>query len=86
MSDKANKLLQHARSAPNGWMKVDLEKLYVAFGFIIEEGSSHTIASHPDHLELVGTIRRSSKELSPAYVKSAVSLIDQLILLESKNG
>ena len=86
LSDKANRLLQRARSSPNGWMKSELEKLYKAFGFIIEEGKGHTLVRHPDHPQLAATVTRSSKELPTAYVKTAVSLIEQLIELESKNG
>lgn len=85
MSAKANSLLQRARASQNGWMKKDLEKLYKAFGFIIEEGRSHTLARHPDHPELAATITRSSKELPTAYIKTAVSLIEKCIELESKN-
>jgi len=86
VSDKASKLLQRAKSSPNGWMKNELLQLYMAFGFIIEEGRSHCIAKHPDHPEVFAAITRSSKELSSGYVRNAVSLIEKVKKLESKNG
>jgi hypothetical protein len=73
----ANKLLARAHDTQHGWTAKELIKLYKSFGFIILAGSRHDLAKH--HLLIDGkkaTITRSSGEIHPDYVKTAIELIE----------
>ena len=77
---KKFKLLQRAKTSPRGWTVSELKELYSSFGFIITNGSSHDIAKHPDlRSKRRATITRSSGDISPAYVTTAVELITELL-------
>jgi predicted RNA binding protein YcfA (HicA-like mRNA interferase family) len=84
-SRKAAKLLERARNSRAGWRAHDLEALYLAFGFEVVAGAgkgSHRILRHPKYKQLRATISDHASELSPAYVTTALQLIDQLLELE----
>ena len=66
------------RSTPFGWGQDDLRHLYLAFGFEVREGGRHLVIRHPGHLDLVATVARHD-ELPPAYARTAVRLIEELI-------
>jgi hypothetical protein len=74
---KMLRLLQRAKDAPAGWSSDELIGLYKSFGFYIEKGRKHDLAKHtnlPDGIK--GTITRSSGEIHPDYVRTAVELIE----------
>ena len=73
------KLLAKARTSPSGWRKGDLDRLYIAWGFVITEGAKHTKCKHPVHRDLKTVFTRSSGEVSRLYVQDAVALIDELV-------
>ena len=74
---QAMRLLQRAKDAPGGWTIDELIKLYLEFGFYIEKGKKHDLAKHPDLPDgIKGTITRSSKEIHPDYVRTALDLIE----------
>lgn len=86
MSKKAKRLLDRARNAPSGWKRVELDALYMGFGFTIESRAKHDMAYHEDYLEdpqLRAMIPRHTK-VNPAYVKQAVKLIEHLITLQNE--
>lgn len=77
---QAHKLLQKAKNSPHGWTRVDIDKLYKSFGFIIKSGNNHDIVKHPDlPNNIKATLTRSSGELHPDYVRHAVKLIETLL-------
>lgn len=78
MADRT-KLLESLRRHKKGKRAADLAELYTSFGFEPCEGGKHLLYSHPDHRDLVGAVTRSSKELLPGYVQTAVKLIDELL-------
>lgn len=74
---KILRLLQRAKDAPAGWSGDELIGLYKDFGFYIEKGRKHDLVKHanlPDGIK--GTITRSSGEIHPDYVRTAVELIE----------
>lgn len=64
-----------------GWGPVDLETLYVGFGFAMREGGKHRVYWHPKHPELRATVTRA-KDLPKGYVQEAIRLIRELKRLE----
>ena len=77
---QAKKLLQKAKDSPHGWTRIEIDKLYKSFGFIIKSGNNHDIVKHPDlPNNFKGTLTRSSGELHPDYVRHAVKLIEKLL-------
>lgn len=79
---RPEQLLQRARHSKSGWRFVEVERLYLGFGFAKKESSKHTLFRHPKHPDLWATVRRSSGELPTGYVAKAVHLIDTLKLRE----
>jgi len=75
---KRQALFDKARNSPYGWQRGDLDDLYTSYGFVIEKGTKHDIAKHPNHLDLRGTLTRSSHNLHPDYVRHAVDMIRKL--------
>jgi hypothetical protein len=73
------KLLSRARNSQAGWRARELQELYTAWGFRVEESARHTKYFHPNHPDLVAFVTRSSGEISKAYVGDAVALIEELI-------
>lgn len=86
MGGKRVRLFQRAKSSPFGWKATELKRLYKKFGFIIEHGSEHDIAKHPEFLQLRATITRSSGELHPDYVRHAVKTIEKLMILKGEEN
>ena len=76
--DPAERLLARIRRTPFGWGQDDLRRLYLAYGFELREGARHLVVRHPDHCDLVTTVARHS-ELPPAYARTAIRLIEELI-------
>lgn len=76
--DQAEKLLARMRRTPFGWGQDDLRRLYLAFDFEVREGARHLVVRHPEHLDLVTTVARHD-ELPPAYARTAVRLIEEVI-------
>ena len=81
MSPKADKLLEQMRNSKSNWKRVDLDKLYEGFGFIITHGSNHDIVKHPNFPQLRASLPRH-RELAKGYVEFAVKLIDKLLELQ----
>ena len=79
MSSKGRKLLERARNSPAGWRSSELVKLYEQFGFEIRQGKNDINAVHPTYRNLRASISKSSGELSPAYARHAVEMIEKLI-------
>ncbi len=86
MTSKADKLLEQMRRSKANWKRVDLDRLYEGFGFIITHGANHDKLKHPDFLE-VRELRASlprHRTLDKVYVEEAIKRIDRL--LELKKG
>jgi hypothetical protein len=84
---KQNKLLQKAKDAPRGWSRIELIELYRAFGFEIVAGAKHDLAKHPSLPNgIKATITRSTGEIHPDYVRTAVELIEMVQEKEAENG
>ncbi len=66
------------RQTPFGWGQDDFRRLYRAYGFEVIEGARHIVVRHPDHPELNTTVARHD-ELDPAYARTAVRLIAELL-------
>lgn len=85
---KRRKLLERAKTAPGSWDRDDLIELYKEFGFFIEARTKHDLAKHvklPDGVK--ATITRSSGDLHPDYVRTAVELIEIVLKsTEAQNG
>ena len=82
MTSKAQKLLERMRRSKSNWKKIDLEKLYEGYGFIITHGATHDIVKHPDFPELRTTLPRHNY-LAKGYVEFAIKLVNRL--LEQRN-
>ena len=61
----------------------DILRLDEGFGFESRQGGSHLIFFHPVHRHLRATIARH-RSLAVGYVQTAISLIEALKALESK--
>lgn len=79
----AESLLQRMKQSKYGWKYNDIIRLYEGFGFESREGGSHRIFFHPVHRQLKATIARH-RSLAVGYVQTAISLIETLKTLESK--
>ena len=82
------RLLQKAKDAPGGWSRLDLIELYETFGFEIVAGTKHDLAKHADlPVGVKATITRSTGDIHPDYVRTAVDLIEIVLKAkEAKNG
>ena len=76
--DRGEKLLARISRTPFGWGADDLRRLYRAYGFEVREGTRHLVVRHPEHHDLVTTVARHD-ELPPAYARTAVRLIEEVI-------
>lgn len=74
------------RRSQHGWKVNDLIMLYTGYGFTIKQGSNHVIVKHPNFPYFRETITRSSSELSPAYIRDAISNIESLGLGETEDS
>ncbi len=81
MTSKAEKLLEQMRASKASWRRVDLDKLYEGFGFVIRHGGNHDIVKHPDFPELRTTLPRH-RDLARGYIEYAVKLVDRLLELQ----
>ena len=86
MPSKAEKLLEQMKRSKSNWKRIDLDRLYEGFGFIITHGTNHDKVKHPDFPEIreLRTTLPRHKTLDKVYVELAVKLIDRL--LELKKG
>lgn len=75
---EAEKLLERMRQTRFGWGQHDFRRLYRAYGFEVIEGKRHIVVRHPDHPDLNTTVARHD-ELDPAYARTAVRLIEELL-------
>lgn len=78
MPSSSEKLFEKAKKTQSGWKRQEIDRLYEGFGFIIRQGSSHDIVSHPDYPHLRQTLPRQRK-IKPVYVRQAVKLIITLL-------
>lgn len=71
------------KQSKHGWGYSDILKLYEGFGFKSRQGGSHLVVFHPVHRHLIATVARH-RNLAVGYIKTAISLIEALKALESK--
>lgn len=84
MPPEAIKLLERMRRSKEGWTRQDLDMLYLGFGFVMRNGSSHDIVTHPDYPQLRETLPRHRK-VAAYLVRNAVKRIDKLLELQMKD-
>jgi len=72
-----DKLLEKMRRSKSGWTFIDLEKLYLGFGFEKHEKSKHTFYMHPIFKHLTASVTRH-RSLPIGYIQHALKLIAQL--------
>jgi hypothetical protein len=80
---KSRDLLKRMQQSPFGWGQDDFRRLYRAYGFEVIEGGRHIVVRHPDHPDLHTTVARHH-ELAPAYARTAVQLITELLRRTAK--
>ena len=87
MGRRAHRLLTRMRQSPAGWGQADLDRLYVAYGFVGQHGARHNVYVHPEYSELRATVPRHT-ELPPMYARWVVKSIDILLALreEERHG
>lgn len=85
MPSRAEKLLESMRRSTANWTRLDLDALYLGYGFEIRRGKRHDIAKHPQYPELRATLPRHSS-LAKGYISYAVKLIDRLLEMEKQGG
>lgn len=61
-----------------GWGQDDFRRLYRGYGFDVTEGARHIVVRHPEFPDLNTTVARHN-DLDPAYARTAVRLIDELL-------
>ena len=61
-----------------GWGQDDFRRLYRGYGFEVTEGARHIVVRHPEFPDLNTTVARHN-DLDPAYARTAVRLIDELL-------
>jgi hypothetical protein len=79
----ADKLLKRMKQSKAQWSHRHLKKLYLGFGFEMDEDGPHTMYIHPRFPRLCTTVTRSSY-LAIGYVQEAIKLIEELQRLEKK--
>ncbi len=79
----ADDLLTRMRRRQAGWSPDDFETLFIGFGFEKHEGGNHTRYRHPRFPQLSATVARH-RELSRAYARDALKLIDELKRLQAE--
>lgn len=84
MPSKSDKLLERMRSSKSNWKRIDIDNLYIGYGFVIKHGANHDIVKHPIYLNLRATLPRH-REIAKVYVEFAVNLIDKLIEIEKES-
>jgi hypothetical protein len=82
---KGQNLLKRIQQSPFGWSQDDFRRLYRMYGFAVSEGGRHIVVRHPDHPDLIATVARH-QELAPAYARTAVRLIEELLRRTAKTG
>jgi hypothetical protein len=84
MPTKAEKLLEKMRNSSQSWKRVDLEKLYNGFGFVIStKTGGHDKVFHPEFPILVTSLPRHNK-LAVTYVKQAVNMVERYLILRGE--
>ena len=78
-------LLERMRRSKGGWRPIDLERLYLGFGFQLKEGGKHRLYFHSRDRSLMATVRRADP-LPTGYVVQAVRLVDVLIEMEESDA
>ena len=71
-------LLRRMRQTPFGWEQDDFRRLDRAYGFAVIEGRRHLVGRQPNYPDLDTTVARH-QELAPAYARTAVRLIEELL-------
>lgn len=82
MVNREEKLLEKAKASPANWKRKDLDRLYEAYGFVIENGAKHDIVKYGKYPELRATLPRHNTVIK-YYVQYAVKLIEEML---EKNG
>jgi len=83
---KRDKLLAKAHQSQKGWTRDEVQRLYLAWGFQVHEGGSHTKYTHPKYPDLFNFVTRSSGIISPDYVEQAIWAIEKLIEREASHA
>lgn len=81
MTSKVEKLLEQMKRSKANWKRMDIERLYEGFGFIITHGANHDKIKHPNFPELRTTLPRHN-DIAKVYVELAIKLVDQLLALQ----
>lgn len=71
-------MLERMRRTRFGWGQGDLRRLYRGYGFAVIEGARHIVIRHPEYPDLNTTVARHD-DLDPAYARTAILLIDELV-------
>jgi len=82
---KSRDLLRRMQRSPFGWGQEAFRRLYRAYGFEVIEGGRHIVVRHPNHPDLNTTVARH-QELAPAYTRTAVRLITELLRRTARPG
>jgi len=85
MGNREEKLLEKARLSPANWKRKDLDRLYEAYGFVIENGSKHDIVKNAKYPELRATLPRHNSVVK-FYVQFAVKLIEEMLEKDGANN
>lgn len=82
MPKKPKKLFDSIKNSPTSRKREELVRLYEGYGFDIEPGGEHDKITHPDYAELF-TLLPGHRDLSPAYFRTAIKLIEKLESLQN---
>lgn len=83
--NESDKLFERMLKSRFGWKEQDVERLYLGFGFRIDERTRHRKYWHPRHPELFAIVPRH-RDVKAVYIAYAVRLIKQLKEMEEPNG
>ena len=78
MGDRVGKLLEKAKKSPANWKRKELDRLYQAYGFVIENGGKHDIVKCERYPDLRATLPRHNSVIK-FYVMYAVKLIEEML-------
>ena len=68
-----------------GWKRKDIDSLLQGFGFIIDSGSKHDKAWHPDYPQLLTFLPRH-RQIAIYVVNNALKLVDRLDDLKKESN
>ena len=75
------KLRRRMSASKRGWGWLELDRIYISYGFSRREGGKHTVYSHPVYPQLRATVARR-RSLPVGYIQTALRLLDELERLE----